>query len=91
LSLYNKNLFYWPLQVGDHVAFVRHPFFEYKAEFIFKVTAANPNKTYNIICVKSNFINVIDIGTVYINQPLDSFRKVKFTTITEDFDYNYRI
>jgi hypothetical protein len=88
LALYNKNLFYWPLKIGDHIAYVRHPFFEYQADPVFKVTSLNSNGTFNIICVKSTFLNT---GTILQNQTLDGYRKVKLTTVTEELNYNYRI
>lgn len=87
MALYHTRVIHWPLKIGDHVGFIRNPFFEYEIDPIFEVLAvAEANFTLNLKCVRSSFLA---IGTIYENQPLRGLRKVKLTPIGDDLTYDF--
>jgi hypothetical protein len=85
MGLYNSHVIHWPLEVGDHVAWIRYPFGEYILDPIFKVIQINNDDTFNIEVVLSDFL---DLGHTYVNQPIRGFRKVKLTPIGSDLRYD---
>jgi hypothetical protein len=86
MGLY-KNIVQWNynIEAGEHVAWVYYPFKELKIDPIFKVLSIDLDTfKANLEVVASSFLVV---GTQYLNQPLDGFRRVKLTSISNDFTY----
>ncbi len=91
MGLYN-NIIHWdfdtniydPVNYGDHVAWIRFPFFEYQMDPIFKIIQLYDDYTFDIECVKSSFLT---IGKTYYKQHRRGFRRVKLTPIGDDFKY----
>jgi len=80
---YDINI-YDPVNYGEHVSWIRNPFFEYQMDPIFKVIALYDDYTFDLECVKSSFLSV---GTIYNKQQREDFRRVKLTPIGDDFKY----
>jgi len=91
MSLY-RNINQWDfaldLGIGEHVAWVRHPFFEYKLDPIYKIIQIHDNFYADIEVVSSSFI---DVGTLIENQSLRTMRRVKLILIHPDYTYNKKI
>ena len=88
MALYHSHVIHWPLNVGDHVGWIRYPFLEYKIDPVFKVLATYDDFTMDIECVESDFML---LGTTYLRQPIRGFRKVKRTPINDDLQYDIRV
>jgi len=84
MGLYHSNIIHWPLEIGDHVAWIRYPFDEWILDPIFKVNAVNDD-LFDIEVVRSDFL---EVGKIYLNQPIRGFRKAKLTPIGSDFTYD---
>lgn len=75
----------WSVATGELVAFIRYPFWEWHLDPIFKVNRVDTlNYVMDIEVVQSSFL---EIGTIYLNQTIDSFRRIKMTNINPDFTY----
>lgn len=91
MSLYH-NITHWnyALEVGEgeHVAYIRSPFFEYTLDPLFKVTKIYDGYFADLEVVNSTFMSS---GSVLEKQSLRDFRRIKLTPITENLNYNKSI
>jgi len=91
VGLYH-NITYWDytLEVGDgdHVAWIRYPFSEYKLDPICKVNKVYADFKADLEVVKSDFMT---LGTILVKQSLREFKRIKLTPIKEDLTYNKTI
>lgn len=88
MALYHSHVIHWPLHEGEFVAHIRHPFFEYEINHIFRVVKVYNDFTIDIECVSSEYI---PLGTIYSKQPYRGFRKVKRTPITNELRYTTEV
>lgn len=89
MPLYHQQYIQWDLRIGDLVGYIKHPFFEYKIDPIFKVVGVSEdNMTMDIEVYISSFLVQ---GSLYPNQPTWGFRKVKETPIDTDLTYKYDV
>jgi len=91
MGLYH-NITHWDYNLevgeGEHVAWIRYPFGEYKLDPVCKVLAIYDDFTADLQVLESDFMTP---GLILEKQSLKEFRRVKLTPIKDDLTYNKSI
>ena len=89
MALYHNTVqWIWDLEAGEYVSWLRYSFGEYNLETIFKIIRIHKNGTADLEVVDT--VNPeVSLGSIYLEQPLEGFRRTKRMTVHDVTDKAY--